>query len=290
MKAISWIIVVILALLAVIFGIMWMGSANKISDAEKKAADAQSMYENATNTLNEVQSSLESLDKDLLGTIEGSTEMAGATPEERRARLVGNISNMRTQIEADKKRIADLERQLSSSKGQLASIQSMVNKLKSSVTDKEKILAELERRLGDISQTLESERMLSQAEINKRESMIKEKQSVIEAQNIDNNRIYYVFGTRKELVASDVIDRKGGILGIGKVSTVSSPIVTDKYTEINLLDSQQISFPATKKGFAILSNHVASSYRVEKVGDKNVLTVTNPELFRKQKFLVIELL
>lgn len=71
---------------------------------------------------------------------------------------------------------------------------------------------------------------------------------------------------------------------------VTKEIDTSKFTEFNLLDQQTISFPVTKKGYAVLSNHVAASYKVEKEGDEYVLTVTDPDHFRKQKFLVIELL
>jgi len=56
------------------------------------------------------------------------------------------------------------------------------------------------------------------------------------------------------------------------------------------MDTQQITFPVSKKGFSVLSNHVATSYKVEKIGEQNVITVTDPTNFRKQKFLVIELL
>ncbi|MDZ4181761.1 MAG: hypothetical protein U1B83_02705 [Candidatus Cloacimonadaceae bacterium] len=290
MKATTMIIVAILAILAIIFGIMWIGSANKSKALARSNDELTKLYENSTATISEIQSSLDELDQDLSGQLLTKDEIPGSTPEDRRARIVSSISNMRTQIEADKKRIADLERQLSQSKGQLSSIQSMINKLKSSVTDKEKIVSELEGRLGNLSKTLDSERQLSQAEINRREAQIKEKQTLIEQQTTDMNRMYYVFGTRKELMDKGVIDRKGGLLGIGKVSTVQHELVSEKFTEFNLLDAQTISFPITKKGFAILSNHIAASYRVEKVNGQNILTVTDPEMFRKQKFLVIELL
>ncbi|MDP2173664.1 MAG: hypothetical protein Q8M98_06080 [Candidatus Cloacimonadaceae bacterium] len=290
MKATTWIFVAIFAILAVIFGMMWIGSANKSKELARSNDELTKLYENSTVTLNEIQGSLEEMDKDLTGQLLTKEEKPGSTPEDRRARVVSSIANMRSQIEADKKRIADLERQLAKSKGQLSSIQSMISKLKSSVTDKEKIVNELEGRLGDLSKTLASERQLSQAEINRREAQIKEKQSLIEQQSTDMNRMYFVFGTRKELMDRSIIDRKGGLLGIGKVSTVHTGLISEKFTEFNLLDNQTISFPSTKKGYAILSNHVAASYRVEKVDGQNVLTVIDPEMFRKQKFVVIELL
>lgn len=288
MKAINWIIAAILAILAILFGIMWMNSAGKIRAAEKKALDTQKMYENATNTLNEVQSSLESMDEDLLGSIAGANEIPGSTPEERRARLINNISNMRSQIEQDKKKISDLERQLSQSKSQRDGYLSTLNKLKASMEEKERILAELEGRLGKTNEELASEKLQSQAEIAKRESQIKEKQNIIETQSVDLNQIFYIAGTRKELIAAGVVDRKGGVLGIGRVTTVANRIVTEKFTSVNLLDSQQIVLKPSAKGYAVLSNHIAASYTLTKDGENWILRITDPESFRKQKFLVLE--
>ncbi|MDD3534412.1 MAG: hypothetical protein PHR27_10370, partial [Candidatus Cloacimonetes bacterium] len=65
---------------------------------------------------------------------------------------------------------------------------------------------------------------------------------------------------------------------------------TEDFNEINLLETTQIRFPATKKGYSVLSNHVATTYSVEKDDDEYVFTITDPQNFRKQKFLVIELL
>jgi uncharacterized coiled-coil protein SlyX len=290
MKTSSWIILVILAIVAIIFGAMWVNSANKAKTLMKSNEELQALYESSTSTLNEIQSSLDSMDADLFGSIGVVGEAPGSTPEERRSQLMSTITKMRSQIEADKKRIASLESQLANSKNQLASIQNIVNKLKASVADKEKIVAELEGRLGEMSATLDSERQQSQAEIAKRESLLKDKEGVISNQTYESNRQFYVVGTRKELINKGIINRKGGILGIGRVSVVTKEIDTSKFTEFNLLDQQTISFPVTKKGYAVLSNHVAASYKVEKEGDEYVLTVTDPDHFRKQKFLVIELL
>ncbi len=289
MKATTWIIVAILAILAVLFGIMWMGSAGKISAAEKKAQEEAKKYEEAKTTLEEVTSSLESLDQDLLGTIEGSTEIPGSTPEDRRARLITNITNMRTQIEADKKKIADLESQLARSNGKVGGLEKMIANLKANLAKNQNLEADYKRQLAELESKNESDRMASQQEIALRETQIKDKQTIIENMNQDNNVVYYAVGTRKELLAKGIVDRKGGILGIGRVTTVNQTIVTDKYQRMNLLDANTLTFGNGTQKYSVLSNHVASSYRVEKSSDKYQLTVTDPELFRKQKFLVIEL-
>ncbi len=290
MKATTAIIVAILAILTIVFAVLWMNANDKSKDVMKNNEELKKLYETSTSTINEIQSSLESLEQDLSGQLFTQKEIPGTSPEERRTKIISSIANMRDQIEADKKKIATLEKQLATSKSQLKGVQEIVNKLKASISDKEKIMDELQQRLGILNETLETERRTSAEEIQKREMTITEKEQQITQQSIEANTIYYVSGTRKELMSKGIMDRKGGLLGIGKVSTVKQNIPVDQFTSMNLLENQQITFPVTKKGYSILTSHPATSYKVEKEGDQNVLTILDATSFRKQKFVVIELL
>ncbi|MCK9610883.1 MAG: hypothetical protein M0R67_06860 [Candidatus Cloacimonas sp.] len=290
MKATTAIIVAILAILTIIFAVLWINANGKSKDIMKSNEELKKLYETSTSTINEIQSSLESLEQDLSGQLFTQKEIPGTSPEERRTKIISSIANMRDQIEADKKKIATLEKQLATSKSQLKGVQEIVNKLKASISEKEQIMDELQQRLGILNETLETERRTSAEEIQKREMTITEKEQQITQQSIEANTIYYVYGTRKELMSKGIMDRKGGLLGIGKVSTVKQNIPVEQFTTMNLLENQQITFPATKKGYSILTNHPATSYKVEKQGDQNVLTILDATSFRKQKFVVIELL
>jgi hypothetical protein len=290
MKATTAIIVAVLAILTIVFAVLWINANGKSKDIMKSNEELKKLYETSTSTINEIQSSLESLEQDLSGQLFTQKEIPGTSPEERRNRIISSIANMRDQIEADKKKIATLEKQLATSKSQLKGVQEIVNKLKASISEKEQIMDELQERLGILNETLETERRTSAEEIQKREMTITEKEQQITQQSIEANTIYYVYGTRKELMSKGIMDRKGGLLGIGKVSTVRQNIPIEQFTSMNLLETQQISFPATKKGYSILTNHPATSYKVEKEGDQNILTILDATSFRKQKFVVIELL
>lgn len=290
MKATSAIIVAILAILTIVFAVLWINANGKSKDIMKSNEELKKLYETSTSTINEIQSSLESLEQDLSGQLFTQKEIPGTSPEERRTKIISSIANMRDQIEADKKKIATLEKQLATSKSQLKGVQEIVNKLKTSISEKEQIMDELQQRLGILNETLETERRTSAEEIQKREMTITEKEQQITQQSIEANTIYYVYGTRKELMSKGIMDRKGGLLGIGKVSTVKQNIPVEQFTTMNLLENQQITFPATKKGYSILTNHPATSYKVEKEGDQNILTILDATSFRKQKFVVIELL
>lgn len=287
---IQHIVIALLAILAIIFGVVWTRASKSNKELIQSNAELQKLYEHSTATIGEIQASLESLDQDLSGQLFTQSELPGGTPADRRERLISSIANMRNQIEADKKKIAALEAQLANSRTQLKGVQEIVARLRSSIEDKEKIMDELQTRMGILNETIEEERRNAQMEIAAREQSIQERDQALEQAEYNANFVYYVVGTRKQLMDQGIIDRKGGILGIGRVTTVNKTIDTAKFTEINLLDNNQISFPATKKGYSILSNHVATTYEVEKEDDEFVLTVTDRQNFRKQKFLVIELL
>lgn len=291
MKATTWIILaVVLAVTALIFGIMFSGSAKKAKALEEKNAQLTAEYNEATNTITEIQSSLDALDRDLLGQISPTEEVPGSTPEDRRARLIGNIATMRSQIEADKARIAQLERQLASSNSQLRGVQNMINQLRNSVADKETILSELQAQLNSSTQTLESERRLSAEQIQRRDQEIADRQAALDEQRTRENTMYYIAATRAQLVEKGIVDRRGGLLGIGRVSTVASNYDVSDFTRINLGDTSTITFPATRRGYSILSDQSAGSYTVQKTGQNYVLTITDPQSFRRHKFIVIELL
>ncbi|MDZ4121130.1 MAG: hypothetical protein U1C33_01820 [Candidatus Cloacimonadaceae bacterium] len=282
--------IIILVAVIIVLAVLWVNSINKAKALEKEKIELAEAFAHASETIGDIQSSLESLDQDLSGQLFTQGEIPGTSPENRRTQIVNSISNMRKQIETDKQKIADLEKRLAQSGAQLRGVQELLDRLKSSVADKERIVANLQSQLGIMSETLETERKLSAEEIAARDRQLSERQLTIEEQRKDINTIFYVYGTRKELLDKKIIDRKGGLLGIGRVSTVSSQINIEDFTVMNLLDTQTISFPSTRRGYSILTNQNASSFSVDKDGDQNVITITDPNSFRRQKYVVIELL
>jgi chromosome segregation ATPase len=162
---------------------------------------------NSTATIGEIQSSLESLDQDLSGQLFTQGEIPGSSAEDRRERIVSSIANMRNQIEADKKKIAQLESQMANSRTQLKGVQEIVARLRASIEDKEKIMDELQTRMGILNETIEEERRTAQMEIATREQTIQEKEQALEQTEYNANYVYYVVGTRRQLMEQGIIDR-----------------------------------------------------------------------------------
>ncbi len=289
MKTQSWIIILLIAV-AVTLGILWISSNAQRNRLAMENDSIRASYEQATNTINEIQGHLDSIEAEAGSALFGGGELPMVAGADRRSQLTRTINNMKLQIQADKKRIAELEKKLAGSNKQMKGLQEMINKLKASVADKEKIVAELSSKLGILSETLESERVLSKEEIARRDKTISEKQEEILTKEKDLNTMYVAFGARKELIDKKIISRQGGVLGLGRVSTLQKSAELEKFNLVNLMETDEITFPLTKKGYSILSNQNPASYKVEKSDNNYVLKVTNKEQFRKNKVVVIEIL
>jgi hypothetical protein len=286
---VSTVISIILAVAALGLGVLYFTANNAKTKLAEQNDSIKTSFENATSTINEIQANLDSIQSGISGQLFSGTEMPYASAD-RRTQIISTIRNMKLQIESDKKRISMLESQLSKSQHKVKGLEDLVAKLKSSIANKEKIVAELSGRLGVLEETLVTERQQSAYELAMRDTTIASNATTIASQAKDLNTIYYYFGTRQELIDKKIITREGGLLGIGKVSTLQRNTELDKYRSFDLREVDGITFPATKKGYSLLTNQSAASYKVEKVGGNNVLKVTNKELFRKYKLLVIEIL
>jgi hypothetical protein len=101
---------------------------------------------------------------------------------------------------------------------------------------------------------------------------------------------YYVVGKSKDLQDAKLIDKKGGLLGIGKTSKLSSDFDKSKFTCIDYNLTKNITINSKK--IKIITSHPADSYTVNKdMKDYELITnlvITNPEKFWSvSKYLVI---
>src|SRR5205085_12548137 len=98
---------------------------------------------------------------------------------------------------------------------------------------------------------------------------------------------YYVVGKSKDLQTMKVIDKTGGLLGIGKTSKLSQNFDNNKFTRIDYVQTNTI--PVDSKDAKIITTHPADSYKMNKEKDKVVsISITNAEKFwSASKYLVV---
>ncbi|MBW6478221.1 MAG: hypothetical protein K0B37_02265 [Bacteroidales bacterium] len=248
--------------------------------AAEKEVHLSEFFETMSNireNLNEIKVrqnliSEETRDKDLIGP-------------DARQQIEDDLKIISDLMEDNRKRLASLNRQIRESNVKIQEFENLVASLTS----------EIEERNVEISQLRDSMNELNiynaelTATIDRLEEENTERLQLIEEQTEQLNTAYYVFGTRKELQDQEIIDRQGGILGIGRTSVVSSDVNTEYFTRVNISQVDKVMVPASS--LKLVSTHPRDSYFVETTEDEGTqIVIENPEKFwSNTRYLVVSI-
>ncbi len=192
------------------------------------------------------------------------------------ADLNGKVSGQNVQLKNYEKSINDLKGRLGQYKTDLAQLQATRDSLKADLADVQSINQEMQGKLYDREQ-----------EILASQDTIMNKEQKIAALDTDMNKVYFAVGSYKDLRDENIIEKEGGILGIGAVKTLAEDVNNSKFNSIDKRDIRGITLHARKA--EVITNHDPSSY--ELVMDNNgveMIRITNPDKFwEKSKYLVI---
>jgi DNA repair exonuclease SbcCD ATPase subunit len=202
---------------------------------------------------------------------------------------------VRTRINDDIKVINDL---MNKNKKEIARLNRLLKQsnLKSEEVDKK--MAELTRQLGTRDSLIASlktdlEKMnFSVASLNASLDTMKNQETQLKS-TVSNktkamNTAYYVAGTKKQLLAENVISKQGGFVGIGRSNKLRPDFNETKFQRIDIRQLNEI--PVNSKKIEIVTTHPKSSYEVEKNQDGNVdkIKITDPDKFwSASKYLVV---
>ena len=188
-------------------------------------------------------------------------------------------------MEDNRKRLAALNRQIRESNVKINEFETLVASLTSEIEEKNVEISQLRDSMNELN--IYNAELT--ATIDKLEEENIEKLQVIEEKIEQLNTAYYVFGTRKELQEQEIIDRQGGILGIGRTSVVSSDVNAEYFTKVNISQVDKVMVPASS--LKLVSTHPKDSYFVETTEDEGTqIVIENPEKFwSNTRYLVVSI-
>jgi hypothetical protein len=95
-------------------------------------------------------------------------------------------------------------------------------------------------------------------------------------------------GTYKQLKEEGILDREGGLLGVGGSKAIQDNFDPKHFTDLDIRQTKTIAINAKKA--VVVSEHPQSSYKmVEENGQIAYLEIENPEEFwRISKYAVIQ--
>jgi hypothetical protein len=120
------------------------------------------------------------------------------------------------------------------------------------------------------------------------EQTIKEKNEVIDTKTTELNTAFYGFGTKKELEAKNVIEKEGGVLGMGKTLKLKKDFNREFFMKIDIREFNQL--PLNTKKAKLVTYHPDGSYHMVMTDKKTVesIVIDKPEEFWKaSKYMLI---
>lgn len=255
--------------------------------ALREAAEASDkQLEEINQAMNDVESNLEGIEVNK--TRVDSLRNSGATQKEKINDLIGNIN---TYIEQNRTRVDELENSLKKSRNNSASLKKLVARLRRQITAKERqidsmyaTIQGLNARVADLDSNLNNTRN----ELSSTKDQLGNRTREYEQADTELHTAFYIVGTRKDLINAKVLDKQGGVLGLGKTTKISGHFDDSKFTQVNIRNVADIEIGQAKK-VTLVSSHPNGTYSIIDNGGAKTLKISDYKRFwASSKYLVIE--
>jgi predicted RNase H-like nuclease (RuvC/YqgF family) len=170
------------------------------------------------------------------------------------AAVKGDIRAIDALMQQNRENLKNLSEKLKSSSGKNDQLQRLVQNLDLTIKEKDREIVLMLGQLEDLNYEVQD--LYSSVSDLKLENL--EQDRIINLQDAMMNAAWYIIATSKELMEKNIIDKEGGIIGIGAVKTLSPDIDPDLFTKIDI--RKKTKFDLDAKKVTLVSNHPADSY------------------------------
>jgi len=209
----------------------------------------------------------------------------------RKQAILDDVNLLDNMIEENNKKIADLEQKLRKSGLSIKTYEKRLQALTETIESQNIEIAELKKVVESKNITLaelDSKILNLNSNIAQQKDTISYKQKVIVDKTDKLNTAHVILGTYKKLKESGIINREGGVLGVGSNKAIQENFDPKHFTELDIRKTKTIVVNAKKA--VVISEHPQSSYKmIEENGQIAYLQIENPEEFwRISKYAVIQ--
>jgi hypothetical protein len=205
---------------------------------------------------------------------------------DKKAEIIKEIQVIRDLIDQNKKRIASLNSQLRKSGINIASLQARIDTMDANIKLRDNDITALKMELVD----RDFEIGLLHKEVDTMKTTLADKEYTIANQTDEMNKAYVISGTFRDLKEKGLLDKEGGILGIGGKEALQENALKDElFTQVDITET--ITIPVNSKSAKLVTDHPASSYELVKDESDMIafIEIKDPSMFWKiSKYAVVE--
>jgi hypothetical protein len=195
--------------------------------------------------------------------------------------IINDIELIRRIMVENKAQLAELKARLAISRTTTGELKRLIARLTTKIEEQAATISQLQEQLAlkDIRiQELDELVITLSDSITTLQDTIYGKNKLISKANDQLNKVWFVFGTKKELREQAIFTRNG---------LLDEGFNKDYFLEADARSLTEI--PLYSKKAKLLTNHPSSSYQLEKDNDYLVLHILDPEKFWEiSKYLVVE--
>ncbi len=197
-------------------------------------------------------------------------------------RITQNIQDISNLLDRNRELIDRLNGQVRRSNLRIADLNKTIERINNDMAEREAEIVRLKEQVAQLNIKVET----LNVRVADLEKEGKAKSDMIDQKTIELNKAWYIVGVRRDLRDRGIINREGGFIGIGRVTTPAEDLIRKEFTAIDLRNVTEI--PVNAKRAELVTVHPVGSY--EFVGTEPVekLVIKNPQEFWKaSKYLVI---
>ena len=217
-------------------------------------------------------------------------EMESISPTERRAALLQRVTELTARIKEAEASMASSRRRISAL---TAGNSSLTAKYDSTVASFQQLIetqkAEVVALVDRVTALTAENSQLKEANVqlaSEREALTADRETLVAEQNT----VYWVAGSRAELLERGIIEQRGGMLGIGRTLVLARTIETEDFEAADRRELGELPLPDSTKSYRIVSPNDLAGLDSTPVGGKfkGSIRISAPETFwRPSRFLVL---
>jgi peptidoglycan hydrolase CwlO-like protein len=237
---------------------------------------------------NEIQENLDSIKK-LEKIVTVARDQQGEMRGSRKQQISEDLALLNQLIQKNRELNASLQKKLGSAnsrigqlEGMVSEFQRMVTLLNSQVEQKDVEIAQLSRDIGRLNSDIAQ---LAGEVISIRQDA-QYKAQVIEQQTEAINKVYYAMGSVKELTHNEVLEKSGGVLGMGRTLKIRKDFNREYFTPSDMRELTYLPLHAKKA--RLISVHPMGSYRISGTKSADTLYIEDSrEFWKASKYLLL---
>jgi chromosome segregation ATPase len=254
------------------------------------SASRDSLENELVTTMDEINQNLDMI-RDKQGLVANTNGHESVSKKEA---ILKNISLINALIADNKEKLDKLEMQTKKLGKEKKAMARLAEQTKLRIEKQEQEIASLKDQLAQESYKVEDlnkrvgEMQMNNDQLSAEKTQLTETNSKMDK---DLNKAYFTYGTSKELKSKSLIEKTGGVLGIGKKDALANAFYKNKssFTEVDIRETKTI--PVQGKSPKLITFHPQNSYEIQESKDNKYasINIKDPEEFwSSSKYLVVE--